>query len=488
MAAAAAGAGRAVAVALMLVAVSLRRSEAIGVNWGTQLSHPLPASTVVRLLQDNGFDKVKLFDAEDAILGALKGSGIQVMVGIPNDMLADLAAGGKAAEDWVARNVSGHVRDGVDIRYVAVGNEPFLETFNGTYLNTTFPAMQNIQSALMKAGLADKVKVTVPLNADVYQSSTGKPSDGDFRADIHGLMLTIVQFLASTGAPFVANVYPFISLYSDPNFPLDYAFFQGSSSPVADGGVTYQNTFDANHDTLVAALRRNGYGNVSIVVGEVGWPTDGSANANLDYARRFNQGFLDHIAGGRGTPLRPGPVDAYLFSLVDEDRKSIQPGNFERHWGIFNYDGTPKYPLSLAGGNSGSTLKPARGVRYLEKRWCVLKPAADLADQKVGDSVSYACGLADCTALGYKTSCGGLDARGNVSYAFNSYYQTMDQDDRACDFRGLATTTSVDPSTGTCRFIVEIDVGAAAAISAARGVAAGAASVLAAIALMSMLL
>ncbi|CAO2187431.1 unnamed protein product, partial [Urochloa humidicola] len=126
--AAAAGSGRALAaVALVLVAsaaILLRRSEAIGVNWGTQLSHPLPASTVVRLLQDNGFDKVKLFDAEDSILSALKGSGIQVMVGIPNDMLADLAAGGKAADDWVAKNVSGHVRDGVDIRYVAVGNLP----------------------------------------------------------------------------------------------------------------------------------------------------------------------------------------------------------------------------------------------------------------------------------------------------------------------------------------------------------------------------
>jgi hypothetical protein len=359
---------------------------------------------------------------------------------------------------------------GLTDRYVAVGNEPFLETFNGTYLNTTFPAMQNIQAALVKAGLADKVKVTVPLNADVYQSPTGKPSDGDFRADIHGLMLTIVQFLASTGAPFVANVYPFISLYADPNFPLDYAFFQGSSSPVVDGGVTYQNTFDANHDTLVAALRRNGFGNVSVVVGEVGWPSDGDANANLDYARRFNQGFLTHIASGQGTPLRPGPVDAYLFSLIDEDRKSIQPGNFERHWGIFYYDGTPKYPLSLAGGN-GSTLKPARGVKYLEKKWCVLKPSANLADQKVGDSVSYACGLADCTSLGYKTSCAGLDAKGNVSYAYNIYYQTMDQDDRACDFNGLATTTSVDPSAGTCRFIIEIDVGAAAPRSAT-GVAA----------------
>ncbi|KAK3121301.1 hypothetical protein QOZ80_8BG0650360 [Eleusine coracana subsp. coracana] len=468
---------RALAVVVLVAALSCtaRVSHAIGVNWGTQLSHPLPASTVVRLLQDNGFDRVKLFDAEDSILRALRKSGIQVMVGIPNDMLADLAGNPKAAENWVDRNVTGHVHDGVDIRYVAVGNEPFLTTFNGTYLNTTFPAMQNVQAALSKAGLADKVKVTVPLNADVYESSTGKPSDGDFRGDIHGLMLTIVQFLSSTGAPFVANVYPFISLYADPNFPLDYAFFQGASSnPVVDGSVTYHNTFDANHDTLVAALRKNGFGNVSIIVGEVGWPTDGDVNANLDYARRFNQGFLSHIATGQGTPLRPGPVDAYLFSLVDEDQKSIQPGNFERHWGVFYYDGTPKYPLSLTGtGNGGNTLKPARGVKYLEKKWCVLKPSANLDDQKVGDSVSYACGLADCTSLGYKTSCAGLDARGNVSYAYNSYYQTMDQDDRACNFGGLAATTNVDPSAGTCRFIVEIDVSDAARTT--RGVGAAAA-------------
>ncbi|KAL6659276.1 hypothetical protein ACP70R_003316 [Stipagrostis hirtigluma subsp. patula] len=473
------------AVAVVVAALCMARwSAAIGVNWGTQLSHPLAASTVVRLLQDNGFDRVKLFDAEDGILSALRKSGIQVMVGIPNDMLADLAGSAKAAENWVAKNVSGHVHDGVDIRYVAVGNEPFLTTFNGTYLNTTFPAMQNIQAALEKAGLADKVKVTVPLNADVYESPTGKPSDGDFRADIHGLMMTIVQFLASTGAPFVANVYPFISLYTDPNFPLDYAFFQGSSSPVVDGGVTYTNTFDANHDTLVAALRRNGFGNVSIVVGEVGWPTDGDANANPAYAQQFNQGFLTHIAGGRGTPLRPGPVDAYLFSLIDEDQKSIQPGNFERHWGIFYYDGKPKYPLSLAGGN-GSTLKPATGVKYLDRKWCVLKPSANLADQAVGDSVSYACGLADCTSLGYKTSCGGLDAKGNVSYAFNSYYQINDQDDRACDFKGLATTTTVDPSVGTCRFIIEIAASAAGPASA-MSVATGLSVLLAALVLSPM--
>ncbi|TVU43319.1 hypothetical protein EJB05_09778, partial [Eragrostis curvula] len=481
----------AVLVLVALLSCAARRSCAIGVNWGTQLSHPLPPSTVVRLLQDNGFDKVKLFDAEDSILTALRKSGIQVMVGIPNDMLADLAgnAQGRRELGRQERHRPRPRRRRHQVieereRYVAVGNEPFLTTFNGTYLNTTFPAMQNIQSALVKAGLGDKVKVTVPLNADVYESSTGKPSDGDFRADIHGLMLTIVQFLASTGAPFVANVYPFISLYSDPNFPLDYAFFQGTSSPVVDGGVTYQNTFDANHDTLVAALKRNGFGNVSVVVGEVGWPTDGDANANPDYARRFNQGFLSHVASGQGTPLRPGvPVDAYLFSLIDEDQKSIQPGNFERHWGIFFYDGTPKYQLSIAGGGNGNgnggTLKPARGVQYLNKKWCVLKPSVNVDDQKVGDSVSYACGLADCTELGYKTSCGGLDARGNVSYAYNSFYQINDQDQQACNFGGLATTTNVDPSAGTCRFNIEIAVTAAAAAAHGTTTLKGVAAVIA---------
>lgn len=40
-------------------------AAAVGVNWGTQLSHPLAASTMVQLLKDNGFDKVKLFDAEE---------------------------------------------------------------------------------------------------------------------------------------------------------------------------------------------------------------------------------------------------------------------------------------------------------------------------------------------------------------------------------------------------------------------------------------
>lgn len=91
--------------------------ESIGANWGTQTSHPLPPATVVKLLKDNGIQKVKLFDAEAPVLFALRGSGIQVMVGIPNDMLATLATSVAAAESWVEKNVSAHISaNSVDIR------------------------------------------------------------------------------------------------------------------------------------------------------------------------------------------------------------------------------------------------------------------------------------------------------------------------------------------------------------------------------------
>ncbi|KAJ0251790.1 Glucan endo-1,3-beta-glucosidase 5 [Hirschfeldia incana] len=432
-------------------------AEGIGVNWGSQASHPLPPATVVRLLQDNGIKKVKLFEADSQILRALSRSGIQVMVGIPNDLLAPIAGSVAVAERWVSQNVSAHVSsNGVDIRYVAVGNEPFLKAFNGTFESITLPALQNIQSALIKAGLANQVKVTVPLNADVYESASNLPSDGDFRAEIRDLMISIVKFLSDNQAPFTINIYPFISLYNDPHFPVEFAFFDGTGSPVNDNGRIYDNVLDANYDTLVWSLQKNGFGNMSIIVGEVGWPTDGDKNANMQYARRYNQGFMNRQKAGRGTPMRPGAMDAYLFSLIDEDAKSIQPGNFERHWGIFYIDGQPKYQLSL--GNSNG-LVPAKGVRHMAKKWCVLAPSANLQDPQLGPSVSYACDHADCTSLGYGSSCGNLDLAKNVSYAFNSYYQVSDQLDSACKFPGLSVITTSDPSVGSCKFKIMISSG-----------------------------
>ncbi|KAL2250976.1 glucan endo-1,3-beta-glucosidase 5-like [Sesamum indicum] len=434
--------------------------DGLGCNWGTQASHPLPPDIIVKLMKDNRFNKVKLFEADPGAMRALGRSGIQVMVGIPNDMLAGIASSVRVAEEWVAQNVSYYLsRQGVDIRYVAVGNEPFLKTYNNRFTQITFPALQNIQAALIKAGLGRDVKATVPLNADVYQSDSGVPSGGNFRPDIHDLMVSIVKFLNDNGAPLTINIYPFLSLYADPHFPIDFAFFDGAASPVVDGSITYTNVFDANYDTLISALEKNGFPSMPIIVGEVGWPTDGDRNANNQLARRFNQGLLDRINQGRGTPKRPTPPDIYLFSLIDEDAKSIDPGNFERHWGVFYFDGTIKYPLNLG---AGRNLTAAKGVRYLARQWCIMAPDANLLDPNLPQSINFACTYADCTSLGPGSSCGGLDARANASYAFNMYYQTMNQRAGACEqFHNLSIITRIDPGFhgGSCKYEIMIDNG-----------------------------
>lgn len=108
-----------------------------------------------------------------------------------------------------------------------MGNEPFLSSYNGSFVNITFPALKNIQSALNDAGLGDKIKATVPMNADVYDGAL--PSAGHFRNDTSSQMTQIAQFLSQNNAPFTVNIYPFLSLYLNEGFPIDYAFFDGMS-------------------------------------------------------------------------------------------------------------------------------------------------------------------------------------------------------------------------------------------------------------------
>jgi hypothetical protein len=103
------------AAALAVLAVlcwAAGTTTALGMNWGTQATHPLPPKAVVQVLQDNGIKKVKLFDTDPAAMSALAGTGIEVMVAIPNNMLADLADDAGKAKDWVKRNVRRYDFDG----------------------------------------------------------------------------------------------------------------------------------------------------------------------------------------------------------------------------------------------------------------------------------------------------------------------------------------------------------------------------------------
>ncbi|XP_038699225.1 glucan endo-1,3-beta-glucosidase 8 [Tripterygium wilfordii] len=430
----------------------------VGVNWGTMATHQLPPDKVIQMLKENGFKKLKLFEADERILAALLGSDIEVMLAVPNYMLQKMSEDPDAAASWVDTNVtSWSYPGGVNIKYVAVGNEPFLQTYNGTYLEITLPALRNIQEALNQANLGSKIKATVPFNADIYNSpeSNPVPSAGDFRPEVKDLTIEIVQYLHSNNAPFTVNIYPFLSLYGNAYFPFDFAFFDGSNQPVKDGNLMYTNVFDASLDTLIWSLERAGYPDMPVIIGEVGWPTDGDKTANTQNAKRFNQGLLRHILSENGTPIRRGPLEVYIFSLIDENAKSIAPGSFERHWGIFEFDGKPKYGLDLSGWEENRGLVPVEDVEYMQRQWCILDPqATDLAD--LAKSIDYACSLSDCTALGYGSSCNQLSVQGNASYAFNMYYQVNDQKDWDCDFSGLAMVTDEDPSNGECEFPVMI--------------------------------
>ncbi|XP_058184128.1 glucan endo-1,3-beta-glucosidase 8 [Rhododendron vialii] len=430
----------------------------IGVNWGTMATHQLPPEKVVQMMKANGFDKVKLFEADPRILTALIGTDIEVMLAIPNVMLPQMSDDPGFAASWVDENVTSYFYPGgVYIKYVAVGNEPFLRTYNDTYLECTLPALQNVQNALNHAGFGSQIKATVPFNADVYNSpaSNPVPSAGDFRPEVRDITIKIIESLYSNDAPFTVNIYPFLSLYSNTYFPLDYAFFDGSKNPIRDGDKIYANVFDANFDTLVSSLGKSGYPEMKIIVGEVGWPTDGDKNANIENAKRFSQGLVQHILSGNGTPNRKGVIEAYLFSLIDENAKSIAPGSFERHWGIFEYDGKPKYELDLFGFRENKGLVAVKGVGYLHKEWCVLDPKADDLGE-LPKNVDYACSLSDCTALGYGSSCNHIGVKGNASYAFNMYYQLQNQNSWDCDFSGLAVVTDEDPSDYRCEFPVMI--------------------------------
>lgn len=351
----------------------------------------------------------------------------------------------------------GHIRH---CRYVAVGNEPFLQTYNNSFLDTTLPALKNVQHALDGAKLKHSVKATVPFNADIYNSppSNPVPSAGDFRLDIRERTIEIIQFLDENEAPFTVNIYPFLSLYGNNYFPMDYAFFDGTNKPIKDGDRVYSNVFDANLDTLISALEKAGYPEMDLIVGEVGWPTDGDKNANIQNAKRFNQGLIQHVLRDNGTPIRKRKFQVYLFSLIDENAKSIAPGSFERHWGIFEFDGKPKYELDFSGLRRDRGLIAAEGVRYMPERWCILDPKSENLDD-LANSIDYACTMSDCTALGYGSSCNHLSVEGNASYAFNMYYQFHGQKSWDCDFSGLGVETYQDPSEEGCRFPLMIDYG-----------------------------
>ncbi|KAK7305459.1 hypothetical protein VNO77_43365 [Canavalia gladiata] len=432
-------------------------AQGVGMNWGTMASHPLPPPKVVKLLKSNNINKVKLFDANSDVLQALSGSNIAVTVGIPNTMLRSLNSSKKAADSWVHDNVTRYMSNGgggARIEYVAVGDEPFLKSYGEQFHPFLIGAAMNILAALKRAKLDSKVKVVVPCSFDSFESGSNQSSKVHIRPDLNQTMTELLIFLDKHGSPFFVTISPFITLLQTKNISLEFSLFKETARPHNLSHKTYKNSFDLSYDTVVTVLSTVGFPNMDIVVAKIGWPTDGATNASSNLAETFMKGLLSHLHSNLGTTPRPHklPLETYIMSLLDEDQRSTASGNFERHWGLFTFDGQAKYHIDL--GQGSKSLVNAQNVEYLSSKWCVVNNNKDLSNATT--SALEACVNADCTALSPGGSCFNISWPSNISYAFNSYYQQHDQRAESCDFGGLGLITTVDPSMDRCRFPIEI--------------------------------
>lgn len=316
-------------------------AEAIGVCYGSKGDNLPEPREVVELCKSYGIKRMRIYDPNKAMLDSLRGSNIEVILGMPNTDIEGIANFSFAA-NWVQRNIQAYVPD-IKFRYIAVGNEVRPSDSFASYV---LPAMRNIYSAIVAANLQDHMNVSTVITTDLLGSSF-PPSVGSFRSDAREFIEPIISFLAKNGSPLLANVYPYYIYISNPtSINLEYALFTASRPVIVDGNLEYYNFVKTIIDALYAALEKSGGANVSIVISESGWPSGTGTNPVIEnaVAETYYQNLIRFLQSG--TPRRPErAIETYLYGMFDENLMSSETA---KHFGLFKLDKTPKYRLKFS--------------------------------------------------------------------------------------------------------------------------------------------
>ncbi|KAH8940174.1 hypothetical protein BDL97_15G074600 [Sphagnum fallax] len=464
--------------------------KTIGINYGTVADNLLPPAQAVQLITSMKIGRVKIFDTQPAVLNALANTGIEVVLGLPNDAISAVALHAAAGDQWVVQNLVPYY-PATKIVTILVGNELFSDPSLQSSWVQLLPAIQNIQLALVTRGWTNAIKISTAVALDVLATSY-PPSTGSFRADIAVPVLQpLLNFLSSTSSYLFVNAYPFFAYSADPGqISLSYATFGSPTLTVLDSGFTYTNLLDAQLDAVNAAIAKLGFANnVRVAIGETGWPTLGDPDqvgATIQNAENYNQRLVNKILStvSVGSPARPGIfIPTFIFSLFNED---LKPGpTTERNWGLLYPNGTQVYPIDLTGtlavshftptgngSNSPPTVvvpppipvgnpsapstpppSPPSPVAATGSTWCVAESAAKKS--ALMTALNYACGSggADCVPIQPGQVCFQPNTLvSHASWAFNSYWQTYKGGGGSCSFGGTAILTAVDPSYGSCTF------------------------------------
>ncbi|KAL3749041.1 hypothetical protein ACJRO7_010177 [Eucalyptus globulus] len=310
----------------------------IGVNYG-MVGDNLPSpATVVQLYKKYSIGKIRLFDPNPDALSALRGSGIDVTLGIKNQDLPSIASSVDTAKTWFDANVQPYISD-INFQYITAGNE----VVPGDLAQYVLPAMHNLHTIISNykyTGLRVSTAVASSTLGTSYPPSTGVFAEAA-RADMVG----IINFLSSTSSPLLVNAYPYFAYASDPiNVRLDYAQFTAPGPVVRDGNLSYSNLLDAMLDAFNWAMEKEGVSSVDLVVAESGWPSAGNGNFTTpQLAQTYNKNFVKKFLAKQGTPKRPDHyLEGFIFAMFNENKK---PPGVEQNFGLFNPDGTPVYPV-----------------------------------------------------------------------------------------------------------------------------------------------
>ncbi|PPD94882.1 hypothetical protein GOBAR_DD08083 [Gossypium barbadense] len=430
--------------------MTLWKDAYIGVNIGTDLSDMPTPTEVVALLKAQRIRHVRLYDADQAMLLALAKTGIQVTVSVPNDQLLGIGQSNATAANWVARNIVAHV-PATNISAIAVGSEVLTALPNAAPILVS--ALKFIHSALVASNLDDQIKVSTPHSSSIILDSF-PPSQAFFNRSWDPVMVPLLKFLQSTGSYLMLNVYPYYDyMQSNGKIPLDYALFRplppNKEAVDANTLLHYTNVFDAVVDAAYFAMSYLNLTNIPIVVTESGWPSKGDSSepdAIVDNANTYNSNLIKHVLNNTGTPRHPGiAVSTYIYELYNED---LRPGSdSEKNWGLFDANGIPVYTLHLTGADTVFANDTTN------KTFCIAKRGAD--PKMLQAALDWACGpgKVDCSPLLLGHPCYEPDnVASHSTYAFNAYYQRMAKSPGTCDFKGVATITTSDPSHGSCIF------------------------------------
>ncbi|XP_073156214.1 glucan endo-1,3-beta-glucosidase 7 [Henckelia pumila] len=430
----------------------------IGVNYGQVADNLPPPAATAKLLQSTSIGKVRLYGSDPAVIKALAGTGMGIMLGVSNSDIPAMASDPNSAKNWINVNVL-PFHPASNIMFIHVGNE--VMSYNDRNLmQQLLPAMQNLQNALDSANLGGKIKVSTVHSMAVLRQSD-PPSSGNFDPSIQDLLKGLLEFNAATSSPFAINPYPYFAYRSDPRpETLAFCLFQPNSGRVDSGSkIKYTNMFDAQVDAIRSALNSMGFKGVEIVVAETGWPYHGDSNEvgpSLENAKAYNGNLIQHLRSLVGTPLMPGiSVDTYLFALYDENQK---PGpSSERSFGLFKPDLSMTYDVGLSKtSQTPSTPKTPVAVTPSPKptndAWCV--PKAGIPDAQLQSNLDYACGQRiDCSPIQPGGACfEPITLLSHATYAMNLLYQKSGRNPWNCDFTQSATLTSTNPSYNKCTY------------------------------------